>query len=384
MGKTSIMALAAFLVVGATRQLQVRDTEIATEHRDAQTRFEMLARNAAHYGFERAKQYAASPAPVNDAKTGVYMGAGYSASITFSGDVAKVRAIGMTQDATGAVIPYRIVSDLKREITLPSAAPQFMQFALLSQSDLTLSGSILVDTFRVEGDTRAPSNANVHTNGTLKVNGAAALVRGFGTYTVNKQVGQETKVFRPYSNPTGAAVLAKTTAVTLPAFSPAAIAAALTPDLTSPASVTLATPLDVTLLGATRDDPFVWHVKGNLDVSSAALIKGYVVFLVDGALTLSGGESVALNNGFSESNAAWYTGGDITLKGNSEIWGQFYSAAGIRFSGTPRIYGSVATRGAATISGNPSVYYVPGSPALTTYWQPPIVRLRRLSYSEGW
>jgi hypothetical protein len=384
MGKTSIMALAAFLVVGATRQLQVRDTEIATEHRDAQTRFEMLARNAAHYGFERAKQYAASPAPVNDAKTGVYMGAGYSASITFSGDVAKVRAIGMTQDATGAVIPYRIVSDLKREITLPSAAPQFMQFALLSQSDLTLSGSILVDTFRVEGDTRAPSNANVHTNGTIRVNGASARVRGFGTYAVNKQVGQETKVFVPYSNPTGAEVLARTPAVTLPTFTPQGVAAALGADRTTTGGLSLSGTHDFTALGATRDNPFVWYVDGNVTVARNTLFKGYVVMAVKGNLDLSGGETIGLDNGFSESNAAWYTSGTISFSGNSEVWGQFYTSGNVVFSGTPRIYGSIATRATATISGNPSIYYIAPSSALTTYWQPPEVRLRRLSYSEGW
>jgi hypothetical protein len=386
MGKVAILSLIAFAAIGAVRQSQQIGTRQHTEQRDAETRFEMLTRSAALFGFERAKQSLVAPwvPPSTTLADSFAQATRYQTDIRYSGGIATIRSTGLATDATGQVRHYKIVSRIQRELELPGAAPLFTQFALLSQSDLTLSGSILVDTFRVEGDTRAPSNANVHTNGTIRVNGASARVRGFGTYAVNKQVGQETKVFVPYSNPTGAEVLARTPAVTLPTFTPQGVAAALGADRTTTGGLSLSGTHDFTALGATRDNPFVWYVDGNVTVARNTLFKGYVVMAVKGNLDLSGGETIGLDNGFSESNAAWYTSGTISFSGNSEVWGQFYTSGNVVFSGTPRIYGSIATRATATISGNPSIYYIAPSSALTTYWQPPEVRLRRLSYSEGW
>ncbi len=382
MGKTSVMALMAFLVISGNRLTQRTTTQQATETRDAQTRYELMARNAATYGYERAKQYVAGNAGATT-QTGTYQGIGYSTSITYAGGYATVRAVGTLSDAGGVPVTYRVNARLQRVVSLPSAAPQFLQFALMTDLDLTVNGNVLVDTFRVEGDTRAPANANLHTNHTLRVNGASALVRGFGTYSESQNVGQSDRVFKPYSNPTNAPVVSKASAVVLPDFTAAALADSLGASLRT-GGVSLSGTVDFTSLGATRDHPYVWYVGGNLLLDDNTRLKGYVVFLVSGDVTVKGNRQVALGDGYGESNAAWYLNGTLTLKGNSEIWGQFYTRGDVVLSGTPRVYGSITSRQGASISGTPKIYYVPASPALTTAWQMSEVRLFRVAYSEGW
>ncbi|HYE58258.1 MAG TPA: polymer-forming cytoskeletal protein [Rhodothermales bacterium] len=383
MGRVALLSLIAFAAVGAVRETQQLGLRRDTEQRDAETRLEMLARNAALYGYERAKQ-ALAVSPGSRTIAGTYDEASYYVQVTYSGGNATFRVKGTASDANGASLPYRVFAKVARESDLPTSAPLFMQFALLTQYDLTLGGTMLIDTFRVEGDTRAPANANIHTNGQLKVTSASALVRGFGTYGTSKNVAQPTKVFRPYSNPTNASVVDEADAVPLPTFTPLDIANKLYADQTSAGSVSLSGTLDFTALGGTKDNPYVWHIKGDLSSSSGTQIKGYVIFVVDGSISLSGGTTTLHESASSESTVAWYSAGDISISGNGEVWGQFYTSGSIKFAGSPSIYGSLAARQGADITGTPKIYYVPASTALTTYWQPTVVRLRRLSYSEGW
>ena len=62
------------------------------------------------------------------------------------------------------------------------------------------------------------------------------------------------------------------------------------------------------------------------------------MFLVDGEADLKANVQVG-NSGYTsgdESSVAFYTGGGVRMRGNSEIWGQIYSNGGIEFdSGTP-------------------------------------------------
>ncbi len=149
---------------------------------------------------------------------------------------------------------------------------------------------------------------------------------------------------------------------------------------------TLSGVYDFSLLGSTRANPYVWYVNGNLSTSSAVTIKGYVVFVTTGNITLGGNTSAVFGDTNAESHAAWYAGGNMSLSGNSSAWGQFYVDGNLTLSGTPSVYGNVTVRGTATISGTPNLYYIGAAASLTRLWQAPTTATgyQRISYSEGW
>jgi hypothetical protein len=117
-------------------------------------------------------------------------------------------------------------------------------------------------------------------------------------------------------------------------------------------------------LGGTREDPYIWHVRGNLTASGGSSVSGYVMFVVDGDITING--SIVAGESGGESTIALYAGDDVRLNGNVQIHGQIYADGDVTFNGTPDVYGSVASRSSAVLNGNPGIHYRPASPALTT------------------
>ena len=393
MGKAAMMVLLAYTITAAYGRTSSTSTRMNTEHSVGRHQTEVLARDAALAGFESAKQALAGTFGTRTFN-GTYGSAAYSVGVgmNVAGDTARLRSTGSAVDGRGQTVRYTVSGRVAREAvySMADVPPPFMQYALLVEGDLTLGGDILVDTFRVVGDTSAANNANIHTNRNLRVNGAAALVRGFGTYTGSANVNRPERIFRPYDAPTGASTLNASARVDIPAaaFSAPAIAlaagGAASPRRTTTGSAVLSGTYDFRTLGATRENPYVWYVTGNLSVSGNVLLHGYVVFVVAGDITLGGNARAGLADGPAESHVAWYAGNDVTLQGNGEIWGQIFAKDDVTFQGTPQIYGSVTVGDQATIGGNPKLYNVSASPALTRHWQAPEFRLRLAGYSEGW
>ena len=257
-----------------------------------------------------------------------------------------------------------------------------MQYALMSEDDLTIKGNVEMETYlTVDGHTDNTLNANMHTNGNLTVNGNAATVRGFGTY-VGSANGKLNNTFKPYYNPTNDPVAKRVPRVDLPAFDVTDLLSKTSVDHTTAGDLTLSGTYD---LGGTRENPYVWHVSGNLTGNGNVKINGYAMFIVEGNVHFGGNFEAGPTNwdGSDESSIALYATGTINMKGNSEIYGQIYTGGGVSFlGGTPRVVGSLSTTGGVTLHGTPNIYYRVPSPALTTVFEDPEVRLTLLSYSE--
>ena len=129
----------------------------------------------------------------------------------------------------------------------------------------------------------------------------------------------------------------------------------------------------------------MWIVDGDLDMSNVT-INGYVAFLVSGDIEIRG-NAVVGSSGFGardESSVAIYSGGDVDIAGNAQVWAQLYSEGDFDIGGGSHLYGSVTSMGTARLHGNPTFHYREASPALTTIWngEPGGVQIRMTSFFE--
>lgn len=387
MGKAAILVIVASIAFGSMYAFGAKEEVRQAEGRLSQHQYEILARNAALAGYNAARQnltdnFAGAPSTLH----GSYEGADYDVVITRSGSTARVQATGSIATSGGQTIDYDIDASIKEEtvVAMADEAPPFMRYAVMTEEDLELNGNILTDLY-VDGDEENTLNANMHTNGSLFINGNALTVKGFGTYVTSALATPASALqnaFQPYYNPTNDPVTQQVSPIEMPTFDMAEFESKVDVDETAAGDVALSGTYD---LGGTRDDPYVWRIEGNLTASGGTNIKGYVMFLVDGDVTLSGNvdASQGTYEGSDESNVAFYAAGPIELAGNARVYGQVFSESGVSFlHGTPRVYGSVATRGAATLSGTPKIYYRVASPALTTIFEDGVVQYKLASYSE--
>ncbi len=166
MGKVAVLSLITFLIVGATRETQRRQTEFATEVRDGQSRFEILTRNAALLGVAQAERALTSSAlsfGTIQATTGDLSGVSYTYKVTVAPVVvagctlaqdATIWSRGFGTDVTGSPVDYKAIKVIRKcnSTTFSvGTVPAFMSKALLVNQSIGLNGNILVDTFRVAG-----------------------------------------------------------------------------------------------------------------------------------------------------------------------------------------------------------------------------------------
>jgi hypothetical protein len=137
--------------------------------------------------------------------------------------------------------------------------------------------------------------------------------------------------------------------------------------------------------GGTRENPYVWYVDGDLSATGGTTIDGYVVFLVDGNIEVTGNLQAGQSNLDSgESTMAFYASGSIEFNGTIDIFGQFFADGDFIVEGTPSVYGTVTTGGTAKLIGTPNLHFVEASPVLTEIWtddNPMMFKL--LSYYEA-
>ncbi len=384
MGKAAIIIVTASVLLGSVYAFGAKEDVRSAEARLSTHQYEILARNAALAGYNMAKQELAddfaTPSPTS---TGTYEGGDYDVSIALSGAIAKVKSTGTIAGPEGEEISFTVEAEIEKEMvsSVPDEAPPFMSYAMFAEDDLNLGGSLLYDLY-VDGNEENTLNANMHTNGNLSLSGNAATVRGFGTYVGATSGSHLTSAFDPYYNPTNDDVIQRVPEVEAPTFDMA--------DFLSKTIVDQSTSGDVNLngsynFGGTREDPYVWHIDGTLAASGGVVLEGYIMFLVDGDIELSGNVHAG-DSGFDggdESSIAYYASGGIDLGGNSKVYGQLLAGTSVNFlHGTPKVYGSAASLGSVGLSGTPEVYYRVPSPALTTIFGNPEFQLKLISYSE--
>ena len=390
MGKVALVLVAIASFIGMFISVGTRDNLIGAGEQVADHQHQILARTAAVAAHNRAVQRLAESFQ-GQQYGDTYDGIPYATTITLpTATRAVVHSVATSHNAAGEPVRFNIRAVFER-IETPSGiaeeAPDFMSYAVLSEDNLQMNGNIDADICEicVEGDEEVTLNANMHTNGNLHVQGNSAEVRGFGTH-VGSGTSNPNKALRrtfdPHYNPMGSPSTQQTPAIDIPNFSVDAMATVLSPDSVTNGNVLLTGDYN---LGGSREDPYVWHVKGDLTASGGAELSGYVLFLIEGDVDFTGNLSVGSTSwsGPDESSVAFYVAGEVEFGGNVGVWGQILSQGDIWFHGTPDVYGSLTTQGMVHFSGAVDIFYRRASPALTTYWNPDtITRLRRLAYSE--
>lgn len=387
MGKAAILIMSATIIFGSVYAYGAKEEVQRADGRLTEHQYEVLSRNAALAGYNVAKQELAESfdsAPAH--LSGTYEASSYSVSVTRDAALAHVISTGTSARAGDDDVTFTVKATIEKDVvaTIAEEAPPFMRYAVLSEQDLHLNGSILTDLY-VEGNEANTLNANMHTNGTLAIDGNSANVKGFGTYVDAawaNPVSALTNSFNPYYNPTEADVTQQVPAIDVPVFDVAEFVNKANLDQTTSGDVALNGIYD---FGGTREDPYVWYVDGNLSAGGGTKLNGYVMFIVSGDIALSGNIEAGQSGygGVDESSVAYYAAGGVALAGNAKVYGQIFSGTAVSFGkGSARVYGNVATKGAATLEGSPKVYYREPSPALTTIFGDPEIHFNLISYSE--
>ncbi len=379
-GKGLLVMIAAFGISFAYYNSARFKAMIETTGQAADYQYEALARESAKTGFAMARQ-----AMANGEDGGVYEGQSpdgtYRTVLSSAGSRYRIESQARFRDSRAMPIVWKIYAEYERQpYATPEHVPPFLDYSMMSGGSLTLAGTPDVDLsgFGYE------ENANVHTNSTLHISGKKVKISGFGTYGegVTSSPSDALDVaFTPQVNDYDRPPAHQVDPIEIPEFDLASYLAMVETDMIS-GPITL----DGTYaLGGTRLDPYIWYVQGDLDAAGDVQLDGYVMFLVDGDIRMSGNVSAGMESeGRSESNLAFYSSGNITFTGNVELYGQFFADGVFEVNGTPNIYGSVTARGATSLKGTPQFNYVKASPALAQIWasdDPDLYRLR--SYHEA-
>ncbi len=375
MGKAALIAIASFAAMSTFYSTSSKTGMLKASERVANHQYETLARSAAVNGFNLAKQ-ALTESFASRSYEGTFDRAVYGVEIRVSGDRAVVESVGSIPNASGDESEYTVRAEFQRRTLAAQMAeevPEFMSYALITDEDLRVSGNAGSATVYTSNE---DLNANFHTNEDLRVDGKGnKTIQGRGTYAGSASGKHLDSKFQPNG---GGAPTDGADAVTISDFEDEKYAAFAT--VTS-GSTTLSGVVE----GGERTEPEVWLVNGDLDVRDVT-IDGYVMFLVTGDIDISGNVRVG-SSGYTEkdeSSVAFYSGENIDIRGNAEVWAQLYAAEDFDIGGNAELYGSVATLGKADIQGDPTFYYREASPALTTIWNgiPGGPQIRMTSFFE--
>lgn len=380
MAKLALIMVGVFMLVGTHLITNSRSNLIESETNMAKDQYEILARNAALAGLDHVKQKLADSFESYSNVTGTNDSIAYVVNAVVSGisDVT-VHSVGTAYTYEGEAIAFNVQAKFKLRTTLPTHAPPFMRYAVMTDEELVLQGNI-----EIEGDVGNELNGNIHTNDKLKLNGNAAMTRGFGTFKLLALPSEAAIAdnFVPIYNPDNAPVCFQTDEIVIPTMDPATLAAGMTIDSTAGA-LTLSNDIH---FGGTREDPYVWHVIGDMLVQGGGIeIDGYHIFLVEGQADIRANVEIGSSgyDGGQESSIAIYTSSGVQLRGGAEVYGQIYSNGAVEFyAGTPAVYGSVTTKGAVDFRGDVNIFYREPSPGLTQEFQDNVDLLDRIAYSE--
>ncbi len=379
MGKALLLMAASVMVAGGILLYSgPTSASIESEHRAAEHGAQSLAREVAMTGYNWAVQRVQKEllAVATGDFEGSYLDGAYDVSITRDGDLVSVVSVGTVPLADGSEATHTVEATFEYKIawrgpSADDALPEFLEFGTIAEDDISLQGNVQACVFNPStaacDNGTLELNHNIHSNGELTVGGNSGNWKGFGSSVVasSSQPGKLNNWFNPNHNPGAAPDYAQASYVNLPDWSDPTyfqneILGKMWVDH-STGDVSLNGTLD---MGGTREDPFVWHVNGNLTTNNVT-IDGYMIFLVDGDLNFSGNALVG-ESGYSEkdeSSVAYYSTGNAVIAGNRQVWGQVFTSGHIS-NGGAQVYGTVTSSGTASFSGNPDVRYRMASPKL--------------------
>ena len=258
------------------------------------------------------------------------------------------------------------------QIPIIPAVPPFMRFALMSDKDLTLAGSV-----DVVDDGNSSWNASVHTNEDLLVQGST-LIEGFGSYSLSMDLRpyELSRFFVPNVNPANRPLASQISRIDIPEFNPADYIAIADDRYFGAATTVSGHELSL----GTRDNPKIIYVQGDLFISGN--LTGYGVFVVGGDIHITGTVSLTSVDPLGN-NLGFYSGRDIIFHGNAQGTGQCYAEGDILFSGGNVLHGMATAKGTMQFQGSVDVCYRPASDNLTTpFWPGETGRPRLVSYYQ--
>ncbi|MGE5457093.1 MAG: hypothetical protein ACM3RX_01930 [Methanococcaceae archaeon] len=267
-----------------------------------------------------------------------------------------VTSKGFFKDAAGnVVIKDSAVATIQTKLPPAGGTPVFMSNALTSEGNISLNGNV-----EIKDDNNPLWNANVHTNGSFTMNGNNSI-EGFlttaGTASSNPPGSLNSKIV-PNQNPDKLPLSHyQVPKITIPAFNAS--------DYIAKAAI-VNTGNEIrngtTTLG-TKDNPKIWYVAGDLNLSGN--ITGYGIFIVQGNINMNGNVNI-ISKDPNGNSLALYAHGDVNLSGNVNINAQLYSDRNVNFNGNVELHGLATARGLFNFGGNVDIFYRPSISALTT------------------
>ncbi len=381
-GKGTLIMIAAFGILFAFINSTRFRSMVEVSGQAANYQYETLSRKAAKTGYAIALQ-AMSDGSESGLVEGILPDGKYRTVLSSAGARYRIESQGRMHDTRSMPLVWTIRAEYERLPNgTPDDVPPFMDYVLMSQGDLELAGSPDIDLSANPYSNAV--NANVHTNSSLKISGNKVRISGFGTYVgtaSSNPADALTTSFSPTVNEFERPEVGQVEEITIPEFTVANYLDNVQVDQVS-GPVTLSGDYN---FGGTRENPHVWHVQGDLEATGGVTISGYVMFLVEGNISMTGNVSAGMDTAeLTESTMAFYSAGDISFHGTVDIYGQFFADGNFEVNGTPTLYGSVTTRGSAVLKGTPNLNYVKASPALTQIWNDDALGLYRLlSYHEA-
>jgi hypothetical protein len=272
--------------------------------------------------------------------------------------------------ATGTVQGRSITIRTIVEIPSVYIRPPGLGYGILSDGDFDVSGNILVK------DYGNPAwNASIHTNSDLSWNGNTAEVAGYGTFSVagSGNAAHAKNIFVPNVD-LGGEVVHQAPPVAIPEIDIDKWEKIATRKLYSNTKITSHTKL------GTKDNPEIWYIHGDLELSGK--MEGYGVFLVTGDLKLTGqAKMTALDP--SGNNLGIIVAGDVKSTGTSDLDATLIAGGSVSATGTTTIIGSIIAKGEIKLAGTPNIYYRPMLDELASkIWEGKPERPRVVSYYE--
>jgi len=391
MGKIMVFAIVGLGLIAALYGMNSKQAMFEASSRVADEQYSVLARNAALAGFNIGRQKLAETFAGGHV-SGNYSSGTYDTEVVVAGTDAMITSKGTMGSARFDERTYQIEGRFVKVRVLHDHAPVFMEYAILSDADLELGGNMSAEVI-VDGTYSSKLNANVHTNANLLITGNSVEVGGFGTYSGTGEARPAPSLedsFQPnYMPESNMATAYQADEIDIPEIDIAAMTA--TTNIDGTPYVDNYTASDVSLtggtlsFGGTRENPYVWHIDGNLTMAGNTVIDGYVVFLVEGDVDLQGSVTIGETgyDGPEETPIGIYATGKVDLHGSAHVEGQVFAGGDVTLlRGTPEIVGGITTHGSLNIIGDPVIQFRPISTAITQPWQEPRYVFQMVGYYE--
>jgi hypothetical protein len=376
MGKMLIMLVIGMGLVGSYSMMQLNESNLnATDN--ASVDYEInQARNLALSGIDHAIMQLAQDSTWLDGFKSNSMANGSLAvniertrSMFPGGPDAGLNNARLVT-ATGTLQNRSVTLQAVIEIPSVYIRPPGLAYGILADKDFSVSGNVLV-----RDHYNSAWNSTIHTNSDLGWNGNTALVAGYGTYSGsgNGNASHAENIFKPNVDE-GGGVVHYSPPVPIPDIDVDNWEKIATRKFYSNTKITSHTKL------GTKDNPEIWYVRGDLELSGQ--MEGYGVFLVTGDLKLSGqAKMTALDP--SGNNLGIIVAGDVRATGTSDLDATLIVGGTMTATGTTTIIGSVIAKGEIKFTGTPNIYYRPMLDALASkIWEDEPERPRIVSVYE--